>query len=147
MSLVNAIAEIEAQTPGLSNEDMLVALKSRTVDKLGLLSGGVLSGLLAANGLLAYVQDTANATGDMSAMRNICVAIDQRLLPDGEIDFSEAGNQSLLGLFLSDATINGILSAQGKTATEIQALILSAATTQEPEFPGIRMVDVVRARA
>jgi hypothetical protein len=143
MDLVTAIAELEA---GQSDEVMLAQLQERTVDTVGSLSGGKLAGLLAKFGLLAFIQDQINATGDYSVIRNICIAISQRLLPEGEVQLNDIDNLMLLDMFLADATVYTIISATGQTNEAIKNVVLAAATVTEPEFPGIRMVDLVKIR-
>lgn len=143
MDLVTAIAELEA---GQSDEEMLVQLQARTVGVVGSLSGGDLTGLLAKLGLLSFVTDQVNATGTNSVIRNICIAINQRLLPDGGIQFDNPDNVALLDMFLADATVSAIISATGRTIEGVRGVILSAATGTEPEFDGLNMRQMLAVR-
>lgn len=146
-TLAAAIAEIDNAMPGLSNDDMLQQLRSRTVTRLGLASGAEISGIMLQCGLLSLIQDQINATGEHTALRNMSIALKDRFLPDGQVDMGTPANGAVLDAFLSNATVAAMLSAQNINPHFVKSAIMGLGTLIEPEFPTVRMCDVVEARA
>ena len=138
MSLASAIAEYTG-TP----EEILAQLKQRTVPQLGQISGAALQQVVLENGLLAFVRDKAAAVGDYSAIRNMCIALSDRMTQDMGIDFSKQNNSVFLSAFLAEPEVAAILAAQGKTSTDVEDAIAVYALKQEPEFPSVTLRDVL----
>jgi hypothetical protein len=139
--LANEVSKLD---PSLTIAEKTQLIKARTVDVIGLASGAEISGVLLQAGLLALIQDQVNATGTNTLLRNICLGLHARFLPDGEINLSEAANVQLLDLFLADATASGVLAAYGTDAATVKAGVMALGTTTQPEFPGVREVDIER---
>lgn len=134
--LTAAIAEIEAQAPGLSDVDMLDALNARTVTVNSEIPSGKVRSFLAGAGKLAAIVDKSNDAADVSGLRDVAIAIVQTLSPGGGIDFSDAANLVML---------DTVAAAFGLTNTQKQELI-AMGQSQAPEFTNLRLIDVVRAR-
>lgn len=137
MTLQTAIAEIEAETPGLSDEDMLSAVNARTVTVNSEIPSGKVRSFLAGAGKLAAIVDKANDTADVSGLRDVAIAIVQTLTPGGGIDFNDAANLVML---------DTVAAAFGLTEAQKQALI-AMGQSQVSEFSGLRLIDIKRARA
>lgn len=143
MSLESAIAELET---GQSHQEMLDQLKARTVTSYGMAAGAEISGVLLSVGLLSLIEDQKNAVGEHTALRNMCIALEKRFGPDGQVDLGNAGNVAVLDNFLADTMVLSILTAQSVAPAVVKAAIMQLGEIVEPEFPGIRMVDVVNVR-
>jgi hypothetical protein len=143
MSLETAIAELES---GQSHQEMLDQLRARTVTKYGMAAGAEISGVLLSVGLLSLVEDQKNAVGEHTPLRNMCIALEKRFGPDGQVDLSVASNVAVLDEFLADATVAAMLAAQSINPDVVKAAIMQIGQTVELEFPNIRMVDVVNIR-
>lgn len=143
MSLKTAIAELES---GQSHQEMLTQILARTVTKYGMAAGAEISGVLLSVGLLSLVEDQKNAVGEHTPLRNMCIALEKRFGPDGQVDLSVASNVAVLDEFLADATVAAMLAAQSINPDVVKAAIMQIGQTVELEFPNIRMVDVVNIR-
>lgn len=143
MSLQTVVQSLDT---GQSIGELTALVKARTVDVIGLASGAEISGVLIQSGLLSLIEDQKNDTGTHSILRNICIGLSKRFLPNGEVDLSSAANVMLLDALLSDATVTTMLTAAGTDAATIKAAVMALGTTQQPEFPGVREVDVERVR-
>lgn len=143
MSLQTVVQSLDT---GQSIGELTALVKARTVDVIGLASGAEISGVLIQAGLLSLIEDQKNDTGTHSILRNICIGLSKRFLPNGEVDLSNAANVMLLDAFLADATVTTMLTAAGTDAATVKAAVMALGTTQQPEFPGVREVDIERLR-
>lgn len=143
MSLQTVVKSLDT---GQSIGELTALVKSRTVDVLGLASGAEISGVLIQAGLLSLIEDQKNDTGTHSILRNICIGLSKRFLPNGEVDLSSPANVMLLDAFLADATVTTMLTAAGTDAATVKAAVMALGTTQQQEFPGVREVDIERVR-
>lgn len=146
MSIETAIAEIELSQPGLSHEAMLIELRARTVTVYGLAYGAELSGVLLQFGLLSLIQDQVSAVGEHTALRNMCIALKDRFLPDGQVDMANPSNIMVLNSFLADATVSAVLSAQSIDPNLVHGAIVQLGASVEPEFSGITLKNVIQIR-
>lgn len=143
MSLADAITDLES---GQSNEDMLTAIKARTITKYGMASGADISGVLLSVGLLSLIEDQKNATGEHTPLRNMCIALEKRFSPDGQVDLSNPSNVAVVDAFLAEATVAGILSAQSIDPNTVKETLMALGRSEVPEFPDVRMADIVNIR-
>lgn len=147
MSLETAIAEY----PGTwTHAEVLDALRQRTVDQTGRLPGAELGAILLSFGigLVGFVKDKAASTGTNSLIRDICIGLEDRFKPDGEVDFSDAANVALIDAFLGDPEVAALLQTPDPDipAQTVKDAILAKATTSVLEFPSVSMRDVVAIR-
>lgn len=126
---------------GMTSEQALAHVKHKTVDVIGMARGADISGVLLKYGLLALVKDQANLTDINTQLRNICIALEDRFKPDGEIDL--LSNGFVIDLFLGDATVVSILTAQGLVASDVKDEVMLLGTTTEPEFLDVTIKDVM----
>lgn len=142
-TLAEAVAELDT---GQSLGGLTAAVRDRTIDVIGSASGAEISGVMVSGGLLSLIEDQKNDAGSNSLLRNICLGLEKRFLPNGEVDLSDAGNVALLDAFLSQPEVTAILTAFSTDAATIRAAAMALATTTEKEFPGVREVDVQEVR-
>lgn len=142
-TLAEAAAELDT---GQSLGELTALVKALTIDVVGTASGAEISGVLISGGLLSLIEDQKNDAGSNSLLRNICIGLEKRFLPNGEVDLAQAGNVALLDAFLAQAEVVAILTAFGTDATAIKAATMALATTTELEFPSVREVDVQGVR-
>lgn len=140
MTLATAIAA-ESGT----SAEIYDILKARTVPILGVLPGAKLQAVLIGAGLMPYVQDTAgNQAFADPVFRGLCIGLIQRFGPDGEIDFTDSDNLALIDVFAADAGVTAIVEAGPYASTaNLKAAILAKATTQQLEFPGLTLRQVI----
>lgn len=142
MSLTDAIAEATGTTP----RDIFDEVAARTVNVQGILPGAELQGVIVAAWLMPLVKDTAEDTTETDRLfRGICIGLNDRFGPDGEIDFGNPENVGLLDAFLDDTRVTGILAEQGnpfQTDEAFKAAVLAKATKPQLEFPGLTLRDV-----
>lgn len=140
MTLATAIAA-ESGT----SAEIYDILKARTVPVLGVLPGAKLQAVLIGAGLMPHVQDTAgNQAFADPVFRGLCIGLIQRFGPDGEIDFADAENVALIDVFVADAGVTAIVEAGPYVSTaNLKAAILAKATTQQPEYPGLTLRQVI----
>ena len=140
MTLATAIAA-ESGT----SAEIYDILKARTVPVLGVLPGANLQAVLIGAGLMPYVHDTAgNQAFADPVFRGICIGLVQRFGPDGEIDFTDAENVALIDVFIADSGVTAIVEAGPYVSTSnLKAAILAKATTQQLEYPGLTLRQVI----
>lgn len=132
--------------PSLTDKEMLDVLSQAKVATVGLASGAEISGVLLQAGLLSLIEDQKNASGSHTALRNICLALRMRFLPDGQVDLSNPANVSLLDAFLAESAVADIMTAVGTDATTVKNTIMFLATSESLEFSNLRLIDIARAR-
>ncbi|MCB1116824.1 MAG: hypothetical protein KDK71_10185, partial [Chlamydiia bacterium] len=84
--------------------------------------------------------------GEHTPLRNMCIALEKRFGPDGQVDLGSAGNIAVLDNFLAEASVLAILDAQSVAPAVVKAAIMQLGEIVEPEFPTVRMVDIVTIR-
>lgn len=153
MSLTDAI---NAETGSYS--EVLAAVRARTVTAPGKLSGAELGGILLEFGLIPLIRRQVKSAetdaNDHSAFSAICIGLEDRFKPNGEIDFSNPAFVGLIDKFLglegNPATPASVLLGAMETPIPPQMVkdaILAKATTSVPEFPNVQMFDVVAVKA
>lgn len=147
MSLTTAISEYPAEW---THQEILDAIRSRTVNVVGILPGAELQGLMIASGLMPLIYDTRGDTAYPDPVfRGICIGMMSRFDPDGEIDFSVADNVALLDYFIANmgAAAETIVASTAFGSKEgLNAAVIAKATSPVTEFPETLMKDIVAIR-
>jgi len=147
MSLVDAISEYPVDW---SHNEVLSALRERTVTIYGVLAGARLQGILVGLRLMPLISVTAAApeaeTLDEKLFQGICIGLISRFEPDGEIDFSDTDNLDLLDGFLTNSNVLTRLAVLGMSAIDVKALILSKSVKTDLEFPNVTLKEVIAVR-
>ena len=135
MTLQAAIAEIEAETPGLSDEDMLAAVNAREVIANGLANSGEVLAYLGSIGKYTVIESIADdgANPLQNAAKVTLVTLKTR---EG-FDFSLSAAMAMLQVYVSA----GVL-----TQPEADTIVAMGQRTHK-EFSGLRLIDIKRARA
>ena len=143
MSLESVLA---AECGVMTNDEALAHIRDKTVVVDGMASGADVSGVLLSAGLLSLIRDQVNLADTHTKLRNICIALADRFLPDGQIDLSIPGNVSVIDEFLADTTVAGILSVQSLVATDLKAAVMLLGQSPKAEFPNTTIRDVIAIR-
>lgn len=143
MSLTAAITEATG-----SYQEVLAAVRARTIPTYINMMGARLQGILIGAGLMPLVQDTANNSAETDVIfRGICQGLVARFGPDGQIDFGDADNLLLLDTFLTNATVTAIVGAGPYVnGANLKAAILAKASQATPEFPSVTLRDVIAVK-
>lgn len=134
MSLQTAIAEIEAETPGLSDEDMLAAVNAREVTSNGLASSGNVLAYLGSIGKYTVIE--AIADDSENPLQNAAKVTLVTLKTREGFDFT---------LSAAMAMLNAYVSAGVLTQAEADVIVAMGQRTRK-EFSGLRLIDIKRAR-
>ena len=143
MSLTAAITEATG-----SYQEVLATVRARTVSTLASMKGARLEGVLIGAGLLPLIKRVAKTDTDPDVLfHGICQGLTDRVLPEGEIDFSDPENIALIDMFLANETVSAILAAGPYvTGENLKAVILAKASQATPEFPNVTLRDVIAVK-
>lgn len=131
MSLETAIAELES---GQSHNDMLLALRARTISKDGIAQSGIVLAYLASIGKLGAIK--AIAADETSPLRDAAEATLITLQTREGFDFSIPETLSMLQAYVA---ISLLTEAQAESVRAIGA-------TTVPEFEGLTAKQVIAVR-
>ncbi len=144
MSLESAIAEYPVEW---SHTEVLSALQARTVTVRKTVWGADVQDVLSQAGIVGFLKETAEAPGNYSPFKDLCIQLMNRFGAGGEIDFTRPSVEAGLLLAMQHPTIVGLIeaSAYGTTAA-FEAAVLAVGSTTAEEFPGVRLMDVIAVR-
>lgn len=141
MSLASAIASMTG-----SHEEVLAEVKELTVTAPGVMPGADLQAILISKGLMKTVRNAATDPNDTSFFADICIGLEDRFKPDGQINFARQDAQNLLGAFAYSTAISAKLAAVNSSPIDLYTEVLTAATEVMPMFPGVTLRDIIAIR-
>lgn len=141
MTLTDAIEGLTG-----THEEVLAQVRAMTETSPGLMAGADLQAILISKGLMKTVRNAATDPNDTSFFADICIGLEDRFKPDGQIDFSRQDAQNLLGAFAYSTSLSAKLTAANSSPIELYTEVMTAATTSKPAFPDVALRDIIAIR-
>lgn len=141
MTLTEAIENLSG-----THEEVFAQVRAMTVIAPGIMPGADLQAILISKGLMKTVRNAANDPADTSSFADICIGLEDRFKPDGQIDFARQDAQNLLGAFAYSTALSAKLAAVNSSPIDLYTEVMSAASVAQPAYPDVTLKDIIAIR-